>query len=54
MIKAFSSESEQLTDYDLTTICMTSVEPGGIAYISMHTLFHLFGPQSATNVLINI
>ena len=39
MIKTFGSESEQLTDCDLTTICMTSVEPGGISmYLNAYTV----------------
>ena len=47
MIKAFGSESEQLTDRDLTTICMTSVEPGGISmYLNAYTVPFICFPVS--------
>ena len=47
MIKTFGSESEQLTDCDLTTICMTSVEPGGISmYLSAYTVPFICSPVS--------
>ena len=47
MIKTFGSESEQLTDCDLTTICMTSVEPGGISmYLNAYTVPFICSPVS--------
>ena len=47
MIKTFGSEPEQLTDCDLTTICMTSAEPGRISiYLSAYTVPFICLPVS--------
>ena len=47
MIKTFGSESEQLTDCDLTTICMTSAEPDGISmYLNAYTVPFICSPIS--------
>ena len=46
--KTLGSESEQLTDCDLTTICMTSVEPGEISmYLNAYTVPFICSPVSS-------
>ena len=45
IIKTFRSESEQLTDCDFITICITSVEPGGISmYLNAYTVPFICSP----------